>query len=66
MFALNQGEVCTCPSRILVHEEAFMTKFMRDDEREQTIKWVTRCWKDTMNGGSGTPNDQYEKILFLF
>ena len=20
MFALNQGEVCTCPSRALVHE----------------------------------------------
>ena len=25
MFALNQGEVCTCPSRMLVHEKAYMT-----------------------------------------
>lgn len=23
MFALNQGEVCTCPSRILVHEDIY-------------------------------------------
>src|SRR5258708_15483738 len=27
MFALNQGEVCTCPSRILVHEKIY-DKFM--------------------------------------
>src|SRR6202007_2697279 len=27
MFALNQGEVCTCPSRALVHEKIF-DKFM--------------------------------------
>jgi aldehyde dehydrogenase len=23
MFALNQGEVCTCPSRALVHESIY-------------------------------------------
>ena len=27
MFALNQGEVCTCPSRALVHEKIY-DKFM--------------------------------------
>ena len=24
MFALNQGEICTCPSRALVHESILM------------------------------------------
>ncbi len=23
MFALNQGEVCTCPSRALIHESIY-------------------------------------------
>jgi aldehyde dehydrogenase len=23
MFALNQGEICTCPSRLLVHEDIY-------------------------------------------
>ena len=23
MFALNQGEVCTCPSRALIHETIY-------------------------------------------
>src|SRR6202789_1263820 len=38
MFALNQGEVCTCPSRILVHEkiyDAFMDRVIR---RTKAIK----------------------------
>ena len=38
MFALNQGEVCTCPSRILVHRrlyEPFMAKVI---ERTNAIK----------------------------
>lgn len=38
MFALNQGEVCTCPSRILVHEniyEKFMDKVV---QRTRAIK----------------------------
>ena len=41
MFALNQGEVCTCPSRILVHEniyEKFMDKVV---QRTRAIKLVT-------------------------
>ena len=38
LFAFNQGEVCTCPSRFLVHEsiyEKFMSKVI---ERTKTIK----------------------------
>ena len=29
MFALNQGEVCTCPSRALVHEEIYDNSWRR-------------------------------------
>ena len=32
MFALNQGEVCTCPSRILVHENIY-EKFKDEDDK---------------------------------
>jgi aldehyde dehydrogenase len=38
MFALNQGEVCTCPSRMLVHESIY-EKFMKlVVERTKLIK----------------------------
>ena len=39
MFALNQGEVCTCPSRALVHEDiydAFIEKAIARGEGDQT------------------------------
>jgi aldehyde dehydrogenase len=36
MFALNQGEVCTCPSRALVHESIY-DRFM-----EKAIKRVEK------------------------
>ena len=29
MFALNQGEVCTCPSRALIHESIY-DQFMEE------------------------------------
>ncbi len=38
MFALNQGEVCTCPSRALVHEsiaDAFFAKSHRARQKNQ-------------------------------
>lgn len=62
MFALNQGEVCTCPSRILVHEsiyEKFMTKVI---ERAKAIKMGNPLDPSTMMGAQAS-NDQYEKIL---
>ena len=38
LFALNQGEVCTCPSRMLVQEDIY-DKFMeRVKARTQAIK----------------------------
>jgi aldehyde dehydrogenase len=62
MFALNQGEVCTCPSRALVHESIY-DRFM-----EKAIKRVGKIIQGnpldsaTMVGAQAS-NDQLEKIL---
>lgn len=62
MFALNQGEVCTCPSRMLVQESIY-DKFMeRVLERVQKIKIGNPLDTETMMGAQAS-NDQYEKIL---
>ena len=62
MFALNQGEVCTCPSRMLVQESIY-DKFMeRVVERTKAIKLGHPMDPSTMMGAQAS-NDQYEKIL---
>jgi aldehyde dehydrogenase len=62
MFALNQGEVCTCPSRLLVQENIF-DKFMeRVIERTKAIKMGHPLDPNTMMGAQAS-NDQFEKIL---
>lgn len=62
MFALNQGEVCTCPSRILVHENIY-EKFMdRVVQRTQAIK-LGNPLDDTVMMGAQASEDQYRKIL---
>jgi len=62
MFALNQGEVCTCPSRILVHENIY-DKFMeRVIQRTRAIKLGNPLAADTMMGAQAS-EDQYNKIL---
>lgn len=61
LFALNQGEVCTCPSRILVQEDIY-DKFMeRVVARTKAIKAGHPLAADTMIGAQAS-NDQYEKI----
>lgn len=62
LFALNQGEVCTCPSRILVHESIY-DKFMeRVVARTKAIVTGNPLDPATMIGAQAS-NDQYEKIL---
>ncbi len=62
MFALNQGEVCTCPSRVLVQESIF-DKFMeRAVARVEKIKTGHPLDPATMIGAQAS-NDQLEKIL---
>ncbi|MBM3426724.1 MAG: aldehyde dehydrogenase [Bacteroidetes bacterium] len=62
MFALNQGEVCTCPSRILVHEDIYEVFMERVIARTKAIKLGHPLAADTMMGAQAS-NDQYEKIL---
>lgn len=62
MFALNQGEVCTCPSRILVHESIYEKFMSRVIERTKAIKLGHPLDSTTMMGAQAS-NDQYEKIL---
>jgi aldehyde dehydrogenase len=62
MFALNQGEICTCPSRILVHEsiaDAFIERLVK---RVNAIVKGHPMEMTTMIGAQAS-NDQYEKIL---
>src|SRR5690606_8142227 len=62
MFALNQGEVCTCPSRILVEESIYDAFIERVIERVEKVKLGHPLDPDTMMGAQAS-NDQYEKIL---
>lgn len=61
LFALNQGEVCTCPSRILV-DESIYDKFMkRVVERTKAIKRGHPLDPSTMIGAQASLQ-QMEKI----
>ncbi|GEO19788.1 aldehyde dehydrogenase family protein [Cyclobacterium qasimii] len=62
LFALNQGEVCTCPSRILVHEDIYDVFMERVVERTKAIKMGNPLAEDTMMGAQSS-NDQLEKIM---
>ncbi|WP_116770631.1 acetaldehyde dehydrogenase ExaC [Maribacter litoralis] len=62
MFALNQGEVCTCPSRMLVQESIFDKFIERVIERTKAIKMGHPLDPNTMMGAQAS-NDQFEKIL---
>ena len=62
MFALNQGEVCTCPSRVLVQRSIY-EKFMdRALQRVAKVKQGHPMDAGTMIGAQAS-NDQLEKIL---
>ncbi|MET8777295.1 aldehyde dehydrogenase family protein [Nocardia sp. NPDC004654] len=62
MFALNQGEVCTCPSRALIHSSIYDEFLARCLERTAAIKGGNPLDDTTMIGAQAS-NDQYEKIL---
>jgi aldehyde dehydrogenase len=62
MFALNQGEICTCPSRALVHESIYDEFIKRCVERVKAIKMGNPLDTDSMIGAQAS-SDQLEKIL---
>lgn len=62
MFALNQGEVCTCPSRILIQESIYEKFIQRAIARVEAIKLGHPLANQTMVGAQAS-QQQLEKIL---
>jgi aldehyde dehydrogenase len=62
MFALNQGEVCTCPSRALIQQEIYPEFLQACVKRTEQIKQGHPLDTETMIGAQAS-NDQLEKIL---
>ena len=62
LFALNQGEVCTCPSRALIHESIYDRFMDRALARVKAIKQGNPLDTDTMIGAQAS-TDQMQKIL---
>ena len=62
MFALNQGEVCTCPSRAIIQDSIY-DEFLGDAlARVGAIRQGNPLDTETMIGAQAS-NDQLEKIL---
>jgi len=62
MFALNQGEVCTCPSRSLIQHDIYDDFLALAAIRTKAIRQGDPLDTETMIGAQAS-NDQYEKIL---
>ena len=62
MFALNQGEVCTCPSRALIQESVYDQFMDRALKRVASIKQGNPLDPSTMVGAQAS-SEQLEKIL---
>jgi aldehyde dehydrogenase len=65
MFALNQGEVCTCPSRALVHERIYDRFMERALKRVEAIVQGDPLDPATMIGAQAS-SEQLDKILSYF
>jgi aldehyde dehydrogenase len=62
MFALNQGEVCTCPSRVLVQESIYERFIDKALARVASIKQGNPLDPATMLGAQAS-QEQLDKIL---
>ncbi|MFC7054004.1 aldehyde dehydrogenase [Hansschlegelia quercus] len=62
MFALNQGEVCTCPSRALIQESIYDRFMEKAIGRVNAIKLGNPLDPSTMVGAQAS-SEQLEKIL---
>src|SRR5499427_771260 len=62
MFALNQGEVCTCPSRALIEESVYDRFMERALKRVASIKQGDPLDPTTMIGAQAS-SEQLQKIL---
>lgn len=62
MFAVNQGEVCTCPSRVLIQESIYEKFMERAIKRVAAIKQGNPLDATTMMGAQ-TSQEQMDKIM---
>lgn len=62
MFALNQGEICTCPSRVLIQESIFDRFIEKAIARVKAIKVGDPLDTETMVGAQAS-QEQMDKIL---
>jgi aldehyde dehydrogenase len=62
MFALNQGEVCTCPSRSLVQSDIYDEFLELAAIRTKAVRHGDPLDTETMIGAQAS-NDQLEKVL---
>ena len=62
LFALNQGEVCTCPSRALIQEDIYDRFMEKALKRVAAIKQGSPLDPSTMIGAQAS-SEQLEKIL---
>src|SRR5690606_27250039 len=62
LFAFNQGEVCTCPSRALIQEDIYEAFIARAIERVKAIKQGDPRDMSTMVGAQAS-REQQDKIL---
>lgn len=62
LFALNQGEVCTCPSRAIIQESIYDSFMERAIKRVANIKQGNPLDTDTMIGAQASI-EQMDKIL---
>jgi len=62
MFALNQGEVCTCPSRSLIQADIYDDFLALAAIRTKAVRQGDPLDTETMVGAQAS-NDQLEKIL---
>ncbi|MBD9387435.1 aldehyde dehydrogenase [Agrobacterium sp. AGB01] len=61
-FALNQGEVCTCPSRALVHESIYDRFMEKAVKRVEAISQNDPLDPSTMIGAQAS-QEQFDKIM---
>lgn len=62
LFALNQGEICTCPSRALIQESIYEKFMERVLKRVKAIKHINPLDTESMMGAQAS-KEQLEKIL---
>src|SRR5690606_13695762 len=61
LFALNQGEICTCPSRLLIQEDIYDKFIERVIARVEAIKMGSPLDKSVMMGAQAS-KIQFDKI----